>query len=123
MTPCSPTSRRSQRRMSPSNSPSMRSVPDTIRVPRMLEPTPIHVLGAGGSSSTGLRVRNFIIGFPSLALVSPDNWNVAVRCEALAGPKLRDEPLENTPGFEQTLEILLTVVLELDTPALATGMD
>src|SRR5512144_537056 len=96
MTPCSPISRRSQLRTSPSNSPSIRSVPDTINVPRQLDPTPKTVLTASGALSLDGRERNFIIGIPPQV-----------------GAADRPRSSDDVPGFQQPLEIFGAVVLEL----------
>src|SRR5690348_12651755 len=101
MSPCSPISSRSQLRTSPSNSPSIRSVPATMSVPRKLEFTPITVLGAGGSSATARG--------PNLIMASS-----AVRVSAGS---------QDAPCLEQSLEILLPGELELDLAALAPGKD
>src|SRR5262252_3429418 len=98
MMPCSPISSRSQFRMSPSNSPSMRSVPLTINVPRKFEFTPITVFADGCSSGCGCWVRNLST------------------CTSVCG-------LQDAPGLEQPLEVVLAVELELHPAALAPGLD
>src|SRR5438132_11554004 len=103
--PCSPISRRSQFRISPSNSPSIFSVPATISVPRKLEPTPTTVFGGCTSSGSLLRVRNRI-------MTSPAAWDI---------PVWRKGRSQHTPGFEQPLQVLLRVELELHPAALASG--
>src|SRR5256885_2265050 len=103
MTPCSPISNRSQLSTSPSNSPSMRSVPETMRVPRKLEPTPRMVLGDSGALSLDGRERNFIIGIPPRMC---GGW---------------PRTLDDVPRFQQPLEILAAVILELDRAALTAG--
>src|SRR5438132_6154679 len=103
MTPCSPISNRSQLSTSPSNSPSMRSVPETMRVPRKLEPTPRMVLGDSGALSLVGRERNFIIGIPP----------------RMCGGSPRT--LDDVPRFQQPLEIFAAVIFELDGAALTAG--
>src|SRR5690349_13365789 len=99
--PCSPTSMRSQLRMSPSNSPSILSVPDTMTVPRMLDPVPMTVLGGGGSEFPFPRFLNIMI-------------------ESLHGLSRRSN---EAPRLKQTLEVVLAEVLELDFSALPSRDD
>src|SRR5690349_15511407 len=114
MIPCSPISRRSQFRMSPSNSPSMRNVPVAIRVPRNVVPTPITVPGIRPSVGAAFLFLNFIM---VAALV-----RYPVEARARLGPG-RVRKLENTPSFEEALQVFLPVVLELDLAALASRLN
>src|SRR5436190_13390235 len=121
--------------MSPSNSPSIRRMPVTMSVPRKFAPTPRTVVAGGVVSSGGLgRVRNFIIGLPSLAAVCAvargprDAGRLpAFRMGALMKPRLRDykmvylfcsQVLQDTKRFQQAFEIRLAVVLEFNPTAL-----
>src|SRR5262245_18914281 len=101
MMPCSPISSRSQFRMSPSNSPSMRSVPGTIRVPRSEVPRPTTVLGCAGSAPSLDRERNFIMA------------------AFLSGARALHHP----PGLEEALEVGLAEVHELHLSTPAPGRD
>src|SRR5438128_4653573 len=137
MTPCSPISRRSQCRMSPSNSPSMRSVPLTISVPRKFAPTPITVCAGGGDSGLAGRDRNFIIGLPSLVSEALLGLRAACgtlpafesRCRSRVVGVMRSlffhdgSRSKNAPCFQKPLEVGLSVIFELDLTALARGRD
>src|SRR5207249_1205674 len=124
--PCCPTSSRSQLRMSPSKSPSIRRVPETMSVPLKLDPTPITVFGSVGTSTFVVRLRNFM----KVPFCSTDSEGACdrfhqgtgarpSRSTTGSGPVLPRS--ENPPGFEQTLEVLLGVVLELHFSAFTTG--
>src|SRR5439155_3923991 len=100
----------------------------TMSVPLKLDPTPITVFGSVGTSTFVVRLRNFMkVPFCSTGSEGAcDRFHQGTgarpsRSTTGSGPVLPRS--ENPPSFEQTLEVLLGVVLELHFPAFTTGGD